>query len=140
MPKLTPVQAREKHARNLKGSLTDIRDGINRVTVAPGTKAAAKADKWQMAIASTETKDKWARRVGSVSLEEWKRKAIDKGVPRISGGIDAAAGKMDAFYSQLFPFQESLQGRIAGMPDLTLEDSVARATAWIRGMADFEYS
>lgn len=138
MPKLTPSEAQAKHARNLKGSLEDIRAGINRVTVAPGAKAAAKADKWQARISAEETKQKWARQVGKVSLQEWKDKAINKGVGRIPGGIDAAASKMTQFYSELFPFQESLQNQVDGMPDLTIEDSVARASAWIRGMSQFK--
>ncbi len=139
MPKLTPAEARAKHARNLKASLEDIRAGIDRVSEAPGRRAAAKADKWHAKMSAAETKEKWQRRVGAVSLEEWKSKARDVGVARIPGGIDAAAAKVEAFYSQLFPYQESLQGRIRNMPDLTIEDSVARASTWIREMSKFSY-
>jgi len=45
---------------------------------------------------------------------------------------------MNNFYTQLFPFQDSLAGTVRNMPDLTLEDSISRMTAWVRGMAEFK--
>lgn len=140
MPKLTPQQAQEKHARNLKASTSDIRAGINRVTTAPGQLAAAKADKMLANLTEAVTSGKWARRVSAVPLAEWKTKAIEKGIPNISRGIDLAAPKMVSFYSQLFPYQESLQAQISGMADLTLQDSIQRMIRWAEGMADFEYT
>lgn len=139
MPKLTPQEAQIKHARNLKASVSDIRDGINRVSTAPGQLAAAKADKMLMNLTEAVTSGKWARRVSAVPLAEWKQKAIEKGIPNIGRGIDLAAPKMVAFYSQLFPYQESLQARINSMPDLTLQDNIQKMIAWTEGMADFQY-
>ena len=139
MPKLTPQEAQQKHATRLKASISDIRAGIDRVTTAPGQKAAAKRDKWVAKITDPETQAKWARNVAAVPLEKWKTKARDIGAGRIPAGIDAAADEMTKFYSQLFPFQESLQSRVKSMPDVTLSDSVARAIAWIEGMAKFSY-
>ena len=139
MPKLTPQEAQQKHATRLKASISDIRAGIDRVTTAPGQKAAAKRDKWVARITDPETQAKWARNVAAVPLEKWKAKARDIGAGRIPAGIDAAADEMTKFYSQLFPFQESLQSRVKSMPDVTLSDSVARAIAWIEGRAKFSY-
>ena len=138
MPKLTPQQAQEKHATRLKASLSDIRAGIDRVTVAPGQKAAAKKDKWVAKLQDPTIQAKWARNVAAVPLERWKAQARDVGTGRIPSGIDAAKDKMTSFYTQLFPFQESLQSRINAMPDVTISDSVARATEWITGMAKFQ--
>lgn len=139
MPKLTPQEAQAKHATRLKASISDIRAGIDRVTTAPGQKAAAKKDKWIAKLTDPETQAKWARNVAAVPLEKWKMKARDVGAGRIPAGIDAAADDMQKFYSQLFPFQESLQSRVKAMPDVTLSDSIARATAWIEGMSKFSY-
>ena len=139
MPKLTPQEAREKYARRLKGSLEDVRRGVERVSEAPGVKAAAKVDKlrerWLQAIES----GKWQRRVASVSLEEWRRLMLQKGVPRIAQGVDEASQKMEKFFQALFEHQERLQREIENMPDLTLEDSIQRMVAWVRGMANFRY-
>jgi hypothetical protein len=80
---------------------------------------------------------KWKTRLQKVSVEEWKQKALDKGLNRIAGGIDGARDKQIEFASQLLPYEAQLQEQVAKMPDLTLEDSVARATSWIRGMSKF---
>jgi len=136
--KLTPEQAREKHARNLKASVPDITIGVNAVTEAPGKKAAAKQDKMLRNLTEAVNSGKWAQRVGDVSLEDWKRQMVDKGIPRIAQGIDGSAAKVESFFSQLFPYQDNLQGKLRGMPDLTLEDSINRMTTWVRGMAQFK--
>jgi len=35
------------------------------------------------------------------------------------------------------PYEATLKDQINKMPDLTLEDSISRATSWIRGMSKF---
>lgn len=137
MSRMTPQEAREKWARRLKASIPDIEAGVDRVTEAPGKKAAAKADKMLAGITEAVRDGTWARRVGAVSLEEWKSKMKSKGVGRIAAGVDAAAGKAEDFFSQLFSYQDGLQGKMDAMPDLTLEDSINRMTTWVRDMAKF---
>ena len=136
--KLTAEEFAEKHARRLKGAIEDVRSGVQRVTEAPGPKAAAKKDKWVARLTASETQDKWARRVGAVTLESWKSDMLEKGVNRISGGIDRAHDKVVDFASKLIDHQNRGLTTIEKMPDLTLEDSVNRASAWIRHMATFK--
>lgn len=135
---ITPQQAAEKHARRTKAAIQDMTLGVQNVTEAPGVKAAAKQDKlvqrWNDAVQS----GRWARGVKSVSVEDWKKSMLEKGVGRVAAGVDAAQGKMENFYSQLLPYQADLSKKVALLPDLTLEDSVQRATTWIRGMANFK--
>lgn len=138
MAKLTPQQAREKHARNLKASVPDITIGVGNVTEAPGAKAAAQADKMLTNLTEAVRSGKWARRVGAVSLEAWKADMLNKGVGRIASGIDGAGDKVEAFFEQLFPYQDTLQRKLDVMPDLTLEDSINRMVTWVRGMSEFK--
>lgn len=138
MAKLTPEQAREKHARNLKASVPDIQIGVGRVTEAPGKKAAAAKDKFRANLLASIDDGKWERRVAAVPLESWKADMLVKGVNRIASGIDGAADKVEKYFSELFPYQDTLHAKLDTMPDLTLEDSIARMTFWIRGMADFK--
>lgn len=138
MAKLTPAQAREKHARNLKASVPDIQIGVNAVTEAPGKKAAAQQEKMLANLTEAVRSGKWADRVGGVSLEQWKADMLDKGIGRIAAGVDGAADKVEAFFEQLFPYQDALQSKVNTMPDLTLEDSINRMTTWVRGMAKFK--
>ena len=137
--KVSPDEFVEKHARRLKGALDDMRRGVERVTEAPGTKAAAKAEKMRAKLLEALDSGKWQRRVSSVPLEDWKKAMIEKGVARVSGGIDAAAPKVRKFAEQLLSYESSVKGEIERMPDLTLEDSIARATKWIRAMSKFEF-
>ena len=129
---------REKHARRLKASEPDIRAGINRVTEAPGAKAAKKADKMRTHLLAKIDDGTWAKNVAGVPLEEWKSKAITKGVPRIAVGIDAAAAKVESFASKLLPAVEAAATKVEAMPDLTLSDMIARSSAFITEMAKFK--
>lgn len=136
--KLTPQEFQEKHARNLKASVPDIRRGVERVTDSPTAKAAAQQEKMLSRLTEAVASGKWAAGLRRVSLEEWKDKTLNKGIGRIAAGIDAAAPKVVAFATDLIAFENTLMSRIEAMPDLTLEDSIQRATEWIRGMAKFE--
>jgi len=138
-PKVSAEEFVEKHARRLKGALEDMRRGVERVTEAPGVKAAKKADKMRANLLEALDSGKWQRRVAAVSAEEWKAAMLNKGVNRVAAGVDSAHDKVRAFAEQLLSHQANLMNQIESMPDLTLEDSIARATAWIRGMSKFEY-
>ena len=137
MSKLTPKEAQEKHARNLKASVPDITLGVERVTEAPGKKAAAKAAKMLANLTKSVQDGTWGARVSAVTLEDWRRHMIEKGIPRISAGIDGAAAKTEDFFSQLFSYQDTIKVKLDKMPDLTLEDSISRMTTWVRDMAKF---
>ena len=137
MPKLTPQEAQAKHAANLKASMGNIRSQVAKVSVAPGQQAAAQKAKWIAKLQDPDIQNKWARNVAAVPLQRWQSQMINVGVARIPAGIDAASDKTTAFYSQLFPFEEALQNRIKNMANLTISDSVARATEWMLGMNKF---
>ena len=139
MAKLSAAEVTEKHARRLKGSIEDMRAGIARVTDSPTAAAAAKQDKMKAKINAAIDSGKWAAGLRSVSLEEWKDKVTTKGLPRVAAGIDAAAPKVEKFYSQLLPHIDTVRGQVTKMPDLTLEDSINRMSTFVRGMAKFSF-
>lgn len=136
--RITPQEAQAKHARRLKAAQTDMADGVRRVTEAPGVKAAAAQDKMRTNLTAAIDDGTWARRVSAVSLSEWQDKMLTKGVPRVAAGIDAAAAKVTEFYSQLFDFENTVMSEVERMPDVTLDDSINRATTWMRRMSEFE--
>ena len=136
--RLTPQQAQAKHAARLKAAQTDMADGVRRVTEAPGIKAAAAADKMRANLVAKIDDGTWGRRVSGVTLGEWQEKMLTKGVPRVAAGIDAAAAKVTEFYTQLFDHENTVMAEVERLPDVTLEDSIVRATTWIRRMAEFE--
>lgn len=138
MAKLTAQEFQEKHARRLKASIDDMRKGVERVTVSPTEKAAAKQDKMKANILASIDNGKWAAGLKRVTLDDWKTKMINKGVNRVSSGIDEAAPKVIEFASELLPYIDSAKAKIEKMPDVTLEDNISRMTSFIRDMSKFK--
>lgn len=138
MPRITPEEFQEKHARRLKASLEDIRAGVEKVTEAPGKKAAAKVDKMRARLIAKIDDGTWAKNVAKVSLEDWKTKMSEKGIGRIPDGIDGAKEKVVNFAGQLLPYIDEGLAKVEKLPDLTLEDSINRMTTMVRHMAKFK--
>jgi len=135
MAKLTPNEFQEKHARRLKASIEDMRLGVSKVTESPTAKAAKAVDKMRAKIVESIDSGKWAAGLNRVSLDQWKTLMIEKGVNRVAAGIDAASGKVIAFAEDLLPHVDAGQTLVKKMPDVTLEDSIARMTTFTRHMA-----
>lgn len=138
MAKFTPAELAEKWQRRLSSSLPDIERGVRNVTVSPTQLAAAKQQKMLQRLTEAVQSGKWANGLKSVSLEQWREATITKGLNRIPVGAEQGRGKMEQFAAKLIPYQETLKGQINNMPDLTLQDSIARMTAWVNGMAKFK--
>jgi hypothetical protein len=135
MAKITPQEAAEKWATNLGNATASIQRGIERVTEAPGPKAARRRELYVRKV--QESSGKWAQRVGSVDLGTWQAAAINKGIPRIADGASKSQGKMADFMGELLPHVDSGRAKIDSMPKGSLADSKARAAAWIDHMAQF---
>lgn len=138
MARLTAIEFQEKHARRLSAAVEDVRKGIDKVTVNPCEQAAAKQDKMLTNLTASITDGRWAAGLKRVSLEDWKKKAKDVGVGRISSGITAAKEKVIAFAEQLLPHIDAGVAKIKGMSDISLEDNINRMTTFIRHMAGFK--
>jgi len=135
MARVTAEQYAEKQARRLKASTEDIRRGIAAVTVAPGAQAAKKADKMLRSVTESVTSGEWARRTAGVSLADWQRAAADKGVNRISQGIDAVQPQQVAMATRLLAAVDAASAKVKSMPSDSLEDSIARMTTFVREMS-----
>lgn len=132
----TPDQVAAKWAQNLGASTQYITAGVNAVTEAPGQKAARQVDAWIQGVQASRAK--WQSRVASVSLSEWQQAMINKGVPRVASGAQAAQPKMAAFLNEFLPFQERVTAQVRSMPKGGLEAGINRAIAQIRGTAQFQ--
>lgn len=122
-------------AQRLAAAQTEIAAGVDRVTEAPGAKAAQNADKWIQR--TTAARSKWIRNTSAVSLQSWQTAMKTKGVPRVGPGAQAALPKMTQFMNQWLPWAEQGAQTVRNMPSATLEDGIARATAQIRHNAQF---
>jgi len=138
MAKLTATEFQEKHARRLTAAVEDVRKGIDRVTENPCEKAAGKEAKMLANLTAAVQDGKWAAGLKRVSLEDWKKKARDVGAGRIAAGINAAKEKVIDFAEQLLPHIDAGKNKIKTMPDITLEDNIARMTSFVRHMSEFK--
>ena len=140
MPKVTAEQFADKLIRRLSGATADIQQGVQRVSESPTAKAASKQEKMLNNLTEAVRSGKWANRLKAVSTEEWKDKMVNVGVPRIASGVEAARPKIESFARELLAYQETLQRKVSSMPDLTLEQNIARMTEWVKGMSQFKRS
>lgn len=133
-----PQDVAAKWAQNLSGSTESIRQGVARVTEAPGVAAARQRALWLQRVQASQ--EKWARNVSRVTAGEWQQAMLDKGLPRIASGAQAAQPKMAAFLSEFLPHVEAGAAQVRAMPKGGVEEGIARAAAMIRHNAQFRRS
>jgi len=138
MANKNPAQVAKKWADRAQGATQALQDGINNVQTAPGALAAAKQDKMLANLTASVLSGKWAQNVSAVTLADWKNAMLTKGVQRYGSGVAAAVPKMQAFMTQLLPFQQNILAQMATMPDLTLQDNINRAVFMMTEMAKFK--
>ena len=135
MARVTPEQAANKWRDRLSGAGAEIQAGVMAVTEAPGAAAARQKGLWLQKI--TASADKWARRVSSVSLQDWQQAMIQKGLGRISSGAQAAQPKVQSFMADFLPYVDQGVNKVKAMPKGTVEQGIARAAEMIRHNAAY---
>jgi len=136
MARVNATQYAEKWGRNLKNSTQDIRQGVERVTTAPGAQAAKKSAKYLEGIQRAVANGTWQKNVAAVTLQDWQEKTINKGIGRISAGVDGAQTKQVAMAEKLLAAVDSVKAKVDGMADTTLDDRLNRMVAFARGMSE----
>lgn len=129
-----PADAAAKWRQNLSGAGDAIAQGVQRVTVAPGQAAARQKGAYLAGVQASQ--DKWASRVGQVSLGDWQKAMTEKGAPRIATGAAAAESKVADFLGQFIPHMD---GVVRGLPARgNLDQNINRMIATVRGAAQFK--
>lgn len=137
MPKVTPEQGAEKFSRKASAASGDYAAGVDRVTQAPGAKAVQARAKWIAKVTDPATQEKWATQTGRVGLEEWRTATKEKGVGNYSRGVQLGGAKYAAAARELYAHIQAGEDAIARLPNVSLEDGIARSSAMIRHMATF---
>lgn len=130
---VTPEQAAQDWVAGLSAKTAKIQANAQAVTVAPGQAAARNAQAYLAGVQANY--DKWRRNVAAVSLAEWQTAFVQKGVPRIAPGAQAAQAKFAQFMGQLLPYVERGRGQLPQRG--SFEQNVQRATAWMQYMHGF---
>lgn len=136
--RMSPAEAQQKWQSRTAGSTQEMVAGVQRVTEAPGAKAAAKSQKWLAAVTAAEPK--FRRNVAAVTLEEWKKAMLEVGVPRVASGVQAKGHKWGKFAAEFFPHLDEGIRRVNAMPDTSFEDRLARMVAMVRHTHGFQRS
>ncbi len=138
MAKVNAQEYAEKWARRMRGATEDVRRGVEKVTVAPGELAAQNEAALLQNFVESVNSGRWAARVRGVSLQDWQKATLDKGIARIGPGVEAAQPKMARIAAELLPAVDAAAAAANALPKVTLEDSIQRMTTFVRKMAEFK--
>lgn len=127
-----------KWLRNIQAAQPEMTAGVQRVTVAPGVSAAAKAQKWINSLQDPAVQDKWKRNVSNVSLQQWQSAMTTYGINRVSQGAQEKLPKFVTAMNSLLPFIDNLASQVRNMPDNTYADREQRMLAQVRGMRNYK--
>jgi hypothetical protein len=135
----TPDEFASLWKSRLDASTDRIKAGVEKVTEAPGIAAAAASDKFRLHIIEAIESGRWAGEVSKVTLADWKKAMLEKGIPRIRAGTTAAVPEMKEFATALFTHIDAGQRMIEDKPSVTLDDNIERMTTFIRHMSTFHW-
>ena len=126
----SPAEAAALWAQRLGGATQAYTNGVNAVTVAPGTLAARAGDTW--ANNTIAAKPRFIKNSQDVPLGVWQAAAVNKGAPRLASGAQAALPKMEAALTRVFGWINQVKGSLPPRGDI--EANINRAGAFARGM------
>lgn len=136
MANVSAAEWLQNWGNGLNGAGAKIKRGVSRVTVAPGVSAASKEDKMKAGINAAIDSGKWSNRVQSVSLPQWQDSMITKGVANISSGVAQAQKNKVQAVQQMLADNDAAVSAVANMPTDTMEQRMAKATAFMRARSE----
>jgi hypothetical protein len=135
----TPDQIVEKQIRAAQAATQDYQAGISSVTQPPNAIAATKVQKYLQSVTEAVNNGTFVAANQAVTLEDWKRPALEKGVQRYAPGVAAARPKLMKFQREYGPIRDSITDQIRAMPNDTVEERIARSVAIQRALHQSPY-
>jgi hypothetical protein len=132
--RVSPEQAADRWESGLASATQKITEGIDRVTVSPGAKAAQQADVWAINVAAA--KEKFRRNVGSVDLATWQQQT-KAAVGNVASGATRKKATFATKLQPVFQHMATVLARVDNMPRGTYEQNKARAIAMMDGMHSY---
>lgn len=136
----SPAQVAQNWSSGMGASTEKMKQGITAVTESPTAKAARRIDAQVAGVQRAAASGKTQAALERVSLEDWKRAALEKGVGRVAGGAMAAKQKFQDFMSQFLPHVEQGKRLLESTPRGDLETNINRAAIMMRHNATFRRS
>lgn len=123
----TAAEVAAKWAKNAQAAQSEYTAGVNRVTQAPGEKAAQAANVWQARVSDPQVLEKFKRKVSAVSLDQWKNAAANYGASRYSQGVASKQEKFAQAMQPLLQYIDNAKQQVHAMPNVTFEDRLQRS-------------
>lgn len=137
MAKITASDAAKAWVDGLSAATAKMQRGVNALTVSPTESAAKMKNKMLQNLTTAVNSGKWEAGLRAVTLDQWRQRYVEKGLPRVASGASASQDKMTAFMQQLLAYQDTALQSLSAMPNNNKADSKARMNAWFDKMAAF---
>lgn len=124
-------------ANGMSGASEKMKAGIQAVTESPTSKAARRSDAYLQGVQRAVASGKYQAALERVTLEDWKKAAIDKGINRVASGAMEAKGKFQTFMQEFLPFLEQGVRALEAQPRGDIEQNIQRAVTMMRYNATF---
>lgn len=125
-----------KWSQRTQAAAPDWQAGIQNTASDPTALAIAQGQRYIQRVNDAFNSGKWANGLRRVGKAGWQAATIAKAA-NFSAGVAASEAKVQTAFTPLLAYEATLQSRIDSMPNVTLQDRIARATAWINGMAAY---
>lgn len=132
------AQAAAKWRNRMSSAGEDYKRGVDSVDQAPGELAAAAADRYAAGVAEAVETGHFAARSRSVSLQEWKTAAKEKGAARLASGAAASEAKTQRAMERNFANIETARNELP--PRGGIEENLARAAQFARRLRELSRS
>jgi hypothetical protein len=137
MPFPDPAATAQKWVTAAGASGQAFVDGVQRTTKDPTALAAAAAQKMLAGVQAAITSGYWQRRLQEVGAAGWKA-AVQAKAANYAVGVQASQTKYQQGITAFWNYMGPTLAQIEAMPKVTLQDSIARATAWITAAAAYQ--
>jgi len=135
----SPTEISEKWANMLSASVPQIERGVMAVKESPTKKAAQSLDLLLENLRKKIESGEMAAALNSVTLDDWQRAFIDKGLNRIATGARAAEPKFEKFMGQLLSHISVVKSEVDKVPRGDFEQNLRRMEINARGMKRFKF-
>jgi hypothetical protein len=136
---ISPDQLTKNWQQGMTNNVKKIQDAVGRVTENPAQKAMAAKDKWVQGVQRAANEGRFEAGLSNVTLQDWKNNTIQKIGERMQGGVTAAGPKFQKFASYLISTVNAAKSVVDAMPNMTLNDSIQRAAAFMTYMSENPY-
>ncbi len=123
---LTAEQVFDKYMRNTKAAGPSIKAGIESSTKSQTGNAIKAKDKMVANHQAAIARGDWEKGLKEAGDETWKKNTIEKGIPKISAGLDASADKIRRKMSQVVDAGNAARSATENMPNNNDTEALAK--------------